>query len=310
MKEKKCIGICNRVLPLENFPIHKEMTDGYVNKCRECTAIYNMAYHKQNKEKHNASAKAWRIENKEQDRDLHSAWRANNPERVREIRRRADEKYRKTKKYQDKIERRRKRESSTKTGVVSLNSALERDGMNCGICHKIIEQNSQLVFDHIIPLARDGKHIENNLQPAHRSCNSWKCDRLPEELIGLAIPLPDQDDEWQVRRHEKANQQRSETMKKVWQEKDFTERNDKLSEVMKGNTNGRFTKGIKKGPMSAEQKQKLSATNKFRILKPEIDNNKIAELYKTELSFNKIGKQLKIDKTTVKKRLMMIGLVE
>lgn len=308
MKEKKC-NTCERVLSLDDFPVHQKMADKHLNKCKECIAIYHSGYYQENKETNSARGKKWRIENKERDRDNHAAWRANNPEKVRAARQRADAKYRKTEKHEAKVQRRRKLEKDTKKGFVSLRNVLERDGMNCGICLKLIEDKSQLVFDHIIPLARGGKHVEDNLQPAHRSCNSWKWNRLPEELIDLTPPLPGQDDEWKIRREEKASELRSVAMKKIWQE-DQTERKNNLSKAMMGNTNGRFTKGIKKGPMAEDVKQKLSAANKFRILKPGIDNNKIAELYKSGLSCTKIGKELKIDKLTVKKRLMMMGLIK
>jgi 5-methylcytosine-specific restriction endonuclease McrA len=41
-----------------------------------------------------------------------------------------------------------------------------------------------ITIDHIVPLARGGKHEANNLAPACRRCNSSKCDRLLSEWPG------------------------------------------------------------------------------------------------------------------------------
>lgn len=53
---------------------------------------------------------------------------------------------------------------------IILSSLIERDGFNCGICHKSLE-GSALHFDHIIPVALGGKHILSNIQLTHANCN-------------------------------------------------------------------------------------------------------------------------------------------
>jgi hypothetical protein len=128
------------------------------------------------------------------------------------------------------------------------------------------------------------------------------------ELVGLTPPEPGEIDHWQERRQEKANQLRRETMIKIWQEKDWTERNAKVSQSMKGNTNGSHTKGIKKGPMPEERKQKISAANKGRVFLKHITTETIIELYNAGIGITAIGKKLGIDKGTVKKRLLSVGI--
>lgn len=51
----------------------------------------------------------------------------------------------------------------------------------CHLCELPITDGS-MELDHVIPLARGGRHAPDNLKPSHRLCNTTKSARLPHEL--------------------------------------------------------------------------------------------------------------------------------
>jgi hypothetical protein len=62
-------------------------------------------------------------------------------------------------------------------------SAHERNGGRCAICGEAVDLSltsgrHQATLDHIFPQSRGGTHERENLQLAHRQCNSRKGDRL------------------------------------------------------------------------------------------------------------------------------------
>ena len=71
-------------------------------------------------------------------------------------------------------------------------AALRRGKPPCGICHEDIDYTLPhldpmgYVVDHVIPLARGGADTLENKQPAHRTCNEAKADKLPSELAAEA----------------------------------------------------------------------------------------------------------------------------
>lgn len=62
-----------------------------------------------------------------------------------------------------------------------------RDGWICQLCGLPVDPSSKdkklmASLDHIIPLSRGGSHTRDNVQLAHRGCNSQKHNKLPEEF--------------------------------------------------------------------------------------------------------------------------------
>lgn len=73
---------------------------------------------------------------------------------------------------------------------VTLQKLIKRNGLRCGICGELCNQNDNKwgshfgptspTIDHIIPMSRSGGHVWNNVQVAHAICNSKKCDKVEQ----------------------------------------------------------------------------------------------------------------------------------
>ena len=217
----KTCRTCQKSFPLDDFPLHPQMKDGHLNICKPCTRI---------------QVKAWAAKHPDQVRDTQAAWRAANPDRIKEHRRRSYQVNKLNGKAAERSRIRRARQkAATPPGTrVSLKAILTRDGLFCHICQSTIDEPRKVSYDHVIPLSRGGEHVASNIKVAHRVCNSWKHDRLMNELEGA--PLVDAP--WQERIEELKNTQRSMSMKAAWKNLDWSQRNKKVSESMQGNTNG------------------------------------------------------------------------
>lgn len=75
---------------------------------------------------------------------------------------------------------------------VTLKRLIKRDGLRCAICGEMCDQNDHSwskysgpmypSIDHIMPMAKGGPHVWENVQVAHIICNSEKGDRYEEEI--------------------------------------------------------------------------------------------------------------------------------
>lgn len=64
-----------------------------------------------------------------------------------------------------------------------------RDGFFCIICNKDFKALSEVTLDHWIPRSVGGSEDVSNLKLAHKKCNAWKSDRVPN-LDGTIPPKP------------------------------------------------------------------------------------------------------------------------
>lgn len=75
--------------------------------------------------------------------------------------------------------------------TVTLKRLIARDGLRCAICGEMCDPNDRSwskycgpaspTMDHIIPMAKGGGHVWENVQVAHMICNSLKRDSLEKE---------------------------------------------------------------------------------------------------------------------------------
>lgn len=102
---------------------------------------------------------------------------------------RAESKRLSQRKHDKKKEIRRRSDSKGGDWTIQLDKLYERDGGVCQICGEACDWDDYIVtskafiagnrypsIDHIISLAKGGKHIWSNVQLAHRICNSLKSD--------------------------------------------------------------------------------------------------------------------------------------
>ena len=86
--------------------------------------------------------------------------------------------------WRDQAHIRRARIKHSRRGNVYRRAILERDNYTCKLCNEPVDMtahyndNAYPSLDHIIPLARGGWHGMDNIQTAHRICNSIKNDSL------------------------------------------------------------------------------------------------------------------------------------
>jgi len=159
---------------------HREQTP----ERRESHRLATLAYWKRNKAKGAANTRRWIAANPEKAREQRRRsmvkWRAANPEAAKAKMSEwiAANPQRWTELTRAYGGRRRARKAATQTESVDLAQILARDGMVCHICTEPIDSLDDLHFDHVIPLAKGGPHIAENIRPSHAQCNMHKGARL------------------------------------------------------------------------------------------------------------------------------------
>ena len=69
---------------------------------------------------------------------------------------------------------------STIIGNIDFTMVYEKYQGICYYCNKIVKF-SECDFDHYIPLARGGEHVEDNIRVSCKRCNRKKGAKLPSE---------------------------------------------------------------------------------------------------------------------------------
>lgn len=102
---------------------------------------YMRAYIEANRDRHNAKSVAWSKANRPKKTAASQRWRA--------------------------------RLKTAMVGVVDFEVIKARDRMRCHICKRKVRE-SEIHFDHVIPLARGGEHSQQNIAVTHGRCNVRK----------------------------------------------------------------------------------------------------------------------------------------
>jgi len=190
----------------------KKWRESNTNKIKE----YAKKWRENNIEKVRKTSKKWAINNSKKAKEIGKKWREDNPKRIKELSKKYYEKNLERIKEKNKewcknnIDRKKKlvkmwqknnpdrirdycrKRRALRKGTFSENidekQVYEKYNWLCQICYKKIKKNLKwpnpmsISIDHIIPLAKGGNHILNNVQPAHLICNISKGDRIFEIL--------------------------------------------------------------------------------------------------------------------------------
>lgn len=160
---KQC-RICKISQTLDNF---KDMSKNKYNKSPYC-----MPCEKQRR-------KEYYIKNSEHIKQKASQWKKDNPEKIKKIRKinRQNNLYKIRLRSKNKEGRRRSKKRNNGEFLI-LNKELKKIySSSCVICHS----TENIAADHIIPIARGGRHSIGNLQPLCNRCNSSKGQKFMSE---------------------------------------------------------------------------------------------------------------------------------
>lgn len=148
-----------------SHPEHvKELKKLYYARHRDERLAYNVRWRAENPEKQQLATKRWRDKHREEVRE-YDRTHPGDPILLRAI----------------KLRHKARKRAAT-LGPVNLEAIFKRDKGVCQLCGRRVKPN-ELSFDHIIPLALGGSHTEDNLQVAHRVCNSRKgMGYLPSQM--------------------------------------------------------------------------------------------------------------------------------
>lgn len=190
ISEKKC-GHCGMVLSSDSFHKNSKSASGLKSWCKQCTKESSQKYYLENKASINARNMEWARSHPMEISSINKKWRINNPELVAKLK--ADyrsDPYNKEAELQKKREWRkankdksrlyssirRAKKASSSSSLVTSKDLRKIKAMSCIYCNAPFEQ-----LEHIVPLARGGRHAVGNLAPSCAGCNQSKGSKFVME---------------------------------------------------------------------------------------------------------------------------------
>lgn len=162
---------CSKCRKLKGKPQFWTKSNGVPNSwCKDCDRKKNREWHVVNHERSRALAAAWARANPDRARELNEAYRMRHPERFLEIARKNSQ-------------NRRARLLKAGGRGLSLDTMERVMALTAGLCNYCDEP--AVALDHFHPISKGGRHDEDNLVPACKSCNSSKHDSDPIDWIAV-----------------------------------------------------------------------------------------------------------------------------
>lgn len=168
MEQSKACSRCQQMLPLTFYFKHPTNRDGLQSWCKECHRIRKIANRENNRELYRAASRRRYSANPEAGRQRALEYRLQNPEKVKEMFKRWSTEN--PEKARERGARRRAR--IEKNGIFKILDK-EKKRLVSGPCF-YCGAKGKMELDHVIPVARGGRHSIGNLVSACQKCNNRK----------------------------------------------------------------------------------------------------------------------------------------
>ena len=173
----KVCSTCKQLKTLECFGKDKRAKNGLRSQCKECEKKYRAnAERNRDPEKKRIHAKQYRETHKDIEKARLKKWKTDSPEKYRAYHARS--------KFKNRCS------VSEYDSSINLEKLYNRDKGICALCGGYCDYNDFIFIggtfiagytypsiDHIKPLSKGGAHTWDNVQLAHKYCNSIKSDK-------------------------------------------------------------------------------------------------------------------------------------
>lgn len=183
MNQYKTCCRCKQTKSRSDFNLHRSGADGLQSRCRDCERIVRRAYYEKNKDREIARVSVWHktTEKGKANRVLYGTSKQPNRKRtsvyvpIKDLDPVALQRQR-IKSARGRLRRRAAWKNAEKLFVSSKELA-RLYAQPCYYCGSV----DRITIDHVVPLARGGRHSIGNLISACHKCNSTKHARFITE---------------------------------------------------------------------------------------------------------------------------------